>query len=170
MEEAPVQAIVVLGARVLPGGVPSGALQARVERGVELFRRGRAPLLVFAGGVTTEPVPEALAARDLALELGVPPSACLVETASRTTEENAVFTARLLRERGIRRVWLVSDPFHLFRASRSFWRQGIDALPVSTGWRDRGRGQRELLLWSLREVPALLRRPGLLLARRPRAR
>src|SRR4051794_31314946 len=44
-------AIVVLGARVLPGGIPSGALRARVEKAVELYKKGYAPKLIFSGGV-----------------------------------------------------------------------------------------------------------------------
>lgn len=163
----PAQAIVVLGARVHPGGVPSGALRARVERGAALFHEGLAPLLVFTGGGATHPT-EAEVAQGLAHALGVPASACLLETRSRTTQENAAFTAPLLASRGIHRVLLVSDPFHLFRAVRLFWWEGIDATPVATAWRERGLGTTERLLWSLREVPSLLRRPWLLAARRPR--
>src|SRR5690348_15399951 len=73
------QAIVVLGARVLEGGTPSGALQARAERAAELYHQGLAPLVVFSGGVGRYPPAEALAARDLALSLGIPPAACAVE-------------------------------------------------------------------------------------------
>jgi uncharacterized SAM-binding protein YcdF (DUF218 family) len=163
----PAQAIVVLGARVHPGGVASGALRARVERGAALFEQGLAPWLVFSGGVATHPPAEALVARGLARSLGVPASACLVETESRTTQENAVFTARLLKARGLSSVLLVSDPFHLFRAVRHFWWEGIDARPVATAWRERGLGKTELVLWSVRELPALLRRPWLFAARRP---
>lgn len=164
----PAQAIVVLGARVHPGGVPSSALRARVERGVMLFQRGLAPWLVFSGGVATHPPAEALVAQKLARSLGIPASACLVETQSRTTHQNAVLTARLLRARGLTRILLVSDPFHLFRAVRHFWWEGIDARPVATAWRERGLGTTEHLLWSLRELPALARRPWLFTARRPR--
>lgn len=162
------QAIVVLGARVHPGGVPSGALLARVERGVALFHQGLAPLLVFTGGVATHPPAEAEVSRRLAVSLGVPAEACLLEPDARTTAENARFTARLLAPRGIRRVLLVSDPFHLFRAVRHFWWEGLDATPVPTTWRERGLGTGELVVWSLRELPALARRPWLLFARPPR--
>jgi uncharacterized SAM-binding protein YcdF (DUF218 family) len=163
------QAIVVLGARVLPDGTPSGALQARVERGVELWHAGAAPLLVFSGGAVTHPIPEAEVAYRLAAGLGVPAEACLCELESRSTRENARRTAALLEPRGIRRVLLVSDPFHLFRAARSFWREGMDAEPVPTQWEARGLGRREHLLWTLRELPALLKDPGLFAVRRPGA-
>jgi uncharacterized SAM-binding protein YcdF (DUF218 family) len=161
------QAIVVLGARVLPDGSPSSTLRARVQRGVRLHLEGTAPLLVFSGGAVTHPMPEAVVARDLAKALGVPSDACLCEPESRSTRENAERTAALLRPRGIQRVLLVSDPFHLFRATRSFWREGLDAEPIPTDWEARGLGRLEHLLWTLRELPALLRDPGLLAVRRP---
>jgi uncharacterized SAM-binding protein YcdF (DUF218 family) len=141
-----------------------------VERGVELFHQGLAPLLVFTGGVVTHPPAEAEVAQALAISQGVPGSACLLEREARTTAENARFTARLLAARGLHRVLLVSDPFHLFRAVRHFWWEGLDAVPVATAWRERGLGTRELILWSLRELPALARRPWLLLAHPPRRR
>ena len=51
------------------------------------------------------------------------------EDASRTTWENAVFTARLLRPAGIETVVLVSQAWHLPRAIWAFERVGVAALP-----------------------------------------
>jgi uncharacterized SAM-binding protein YcdF (DUF218 family) len=155
-----VDAIVVLGARVHAGGVPSGALVARVERAVELFHEGRAEKIVFSGGVGAHPPAEAEVACTLAVSLGVPRDACLLEAQSRNTYENARFCAPILRGGGFERVWLVTDPFHCYRARQHFWRLGIDVVPVPTR-----RAQR--LRWWLRELPALLRAPSLLFARRP---
>ena len=55
MTTARAQAIVVLGARVLAGGAPGGSLRARVERGVELWREGAAPLPALSGGLGANP-------------------------------------------------------------------------------------------------------------------
>src|SRR3954470_7529970 len=82
-------AIVVLGARVLRGGVPSGALRARVEKAVELYLQGYAPKIIFSGGVGHNAPSEAQVARELAVSLGVPESACVLEEQSHSTEENA---------------------------------------------------------------------------------
>ena len=163
-------AIVVLGARVLPGGVPGGALRARVQRGVALWREGAAPLLVLSGGVGDHPPAEAEVMRALCLELGVPDEALLLEAHSRSTWDNARFTAALLRERGLGRVLLVTDPFHLFRARQHFWLQGVDAEPVAAPLDDRNLGLGERLAWRVRETFAVLYRPRLLFARRPEAR
>ena len=46
----PADVIVVLGAAPLPDGRPGPAMVRRVERGVELYREGRAPWLLMTGG------------------------------------------------------------------------------------------------------------------------
>jgi len=169
-EEAPpadVRIAVVLGARVLPGGVPSGALRARVERAVGLYRDGHVDRLLFSGGVGDHPPSEASLMCSLATSMGVPQSACILEENSHSTYENARFSAPILERLGVRRVLLVSDPYHLFRARQNFRRQGIDAVTVPATLTERHRRLHTRLYWTLREVVALLRRPALLWARAP---
>ena len=158
--------IVVLGARVLEGGRPSAALQARVERAVELYRAGAAPLLLFTGGARAHHPSEASVARALAVTLGVPEEACLVEEQSSSTYENAVHSARLLRARAIAEALIVSDRYHLYRARQCFRSQGIDAMPIAARLERRGLTRRSRA-WA-HEVVALLRRPSLFFARRPK--
>ncbi len=165
LEKAPV--IVVLGARVLEGGVASGPLRSRAERAVDLYRRGLADTLLFSGGVGDFPPSEASLARDIAVSLGVPSGACILEEESHSTAENARFSARILGERGVRKVLLVSDPYHLFRARQSFRLEGIEAIPVPALLTERHRKLSSRAYWTLREVLALLRRPALLMARAP---
>jgi uncharacterized SAM-binding protein YcdF (DUF218 family) len=161
------QAIVVLGARVLEDGTPSDALKARAERAAELYRQGLAPLVVFSGGVGRYPPAEALAARDHALTLGIPPAACAVETDSHSTAENAAFTARVLRARGLSEAILVSDPYHLLRARQYFWRAGVRVLPSPALLSGRNLSLPERCYWTVREAFALLLHPALWFAREP---
>lgn len=163
------QAIVVLGARVLEGGVPSGALQARVARAAELYRQGLAPLVVLSGGVGRHPPAEAVAARDVALSMGVPAQACEVEVESHSTAQNAAFTARLLRARGLSEVILVSDPYHLLRARQYFWREGLHVLPSPALLSERNLSLPERCYWTAREAFALLVHPSLWFVREPPA-
>ena len=121
------EAIVVLGCRPDSEGGASERLRRRVGRAVELYRAGAAPLLLFSGG-GSGPVPEAEIMRDLARAAGVPDAALLCEPASRNTVENAVNSTRLLRERGITRIVLVSDRTHLPRAALLFRRAGLDVV------------------------------------------
>jgi len=152
-------AIVVMGARVLPRGQPSRALQARAQRAAGLFHEGIAPLLLVSGGRVDMPKSEAQAGCEVAMGHRVPPEACLLEEQSRSTAQNAAFSAPLLKERGVRHVVLVSDGYHLLRAAAYFRKQGFRVSPVASGralpWRDE-------LYWTAREVGALFARPWLL--------
>jgi uncharacterized SAM-binding protein YcdF (DUF218 family) len=165
----PADALVVLGARVLEGGVPSRALQARVEKAVELYHQGLAPRLVLSGGVGLHPPAEARVMRELAVRRGVPAEACLLEEQSRSTEQNARYCARLLREVGARRVVVVSDPFHLLRARQHFRLNGFEVATSPAPLATRELHPVDRFYWSSREAVALLRHPRVLLARGPRA-
>lgn len=138
-------AIVVLGCRVGRDGSPSLAMRRRVGYAVSLFREGRAPRLVMTGGRgEDEPVSEASAAAKVAIGLGVPPEAILIEEESQSTEQNAEFARRAL---GRGEVLVVSDAYHVTRGARVFQRyfDEVDA----TGIRGAPLGG------ALREVAAL---------------
>ncbi|MBL8919512.1 MAG: YdcF family protein [Myxococcaceae bacterium] len=151
------QAIIVLGARVLPDGTPSEALVARVTHAVGLYRAGLGERLLFSGGGA--PVSEAAAAARLAIGAGVPEAACVLEPASGSTFENARRSAELLRAHAWSDAWLVTDDFHAYRAVSHFRRVGV-AVVASPVARELAMGSRAR--WTLREVVALLRRPWLL--------
>ena len=70
-------AIVVLGAGVMPMGVLTDESMRRLITGIELFKRGMAPVLVVSGpGRPDAPVPTEAAVRaKLAETMGIPPSA-----------------------------------------------------------------------------------------------
>lgn len=123
----------VLGTRVRPDGSPSPALRRRTLKGAEAVREGAAPLLVLSGGgrhrgvKTGEAPPEADVMQALAREAGVGEEQILLEPDSRNTFENALNTAEMLHGRGLRRVMVVSDRFHLPRALFVFRRLGLEA-------------------------------------------
>lgn len=152
------EAIVVLGARVLPDGTPSEALAARVAQAVALYRDGLGARLVFSGAGTGA-LPEALVASRLAVAAGVKESDCLLESDSQSTFTNAQRSVEVLRREGLRDVWLVTDDFHAYRAVSHFRRAGLEvvAAPVTRALAPTSRAT-----WTLREVVALLRRPWLL--------
>lgn len=136
----PVDAIVVLGARVQPGGRLSRSAAERVLCAVQLHQQGWAPVLLFTGGGAAELPAEADEMAAEALRLGVPGDALLVETSSRNTWENAAFSADVLRARKLRSAIVVTHAFHCRRTKRAFLRRGISALahPVSSTWMREG--------------------------------
>lgn len=122
---APADAIVVLGAAQYRGR-PSPVLRARLDHAVELYAQGLAPRLVLTGGMAEgDTASEAAVSRAYVLRAGVPDTALLLENEGRTTHQSLRAVAQLLEVRGLERVILVSDPFHLFRASVVARREGL---------------------------------------------
>ena len=157
----PLDAIVVLGAPLGPGGALTDVLEERIAAAAALWRAGGAPHGGATGG-GTGPRPEAAAMADALRALGVPD--VLVEPASRTTADNARLVAALLAPRGARSIWLVTQPFHGRRAARLFRAAGLEPhvwhIDGSLEYRDRPRALR----WLAREYAAWLKH----LARRDR--
>lgn len=142
------EAIVVAGCHVLPDGSPTVALKRRTELAVELWKEGIAPRIVLTGGVGKNGPSEAAVAAEVALGLGVPSEALILEERSTSTEENARFARDALGSSGP--VIVVSDTYHVLRCERVFNRyferaRGLGS--VSRPW-PRIKG-------SLREVGAL---------------
>ena len=145
VEEYPrADAIVVLGGATLPPLPPRIEVEVngsfdRLLHGLRLLRAGRAPRLILSGGavsfLTGSSLPEAARMARLAAELGVEPGQLLLESRSRNTRENAVHTARLLEERGLKRVLLVTSARHMPRAAAVFRKAGVDLVPAPTDFR-----------------------------------
>ncbi len=114
-EVGPVDAIVVLGAAQWDGR-PSPVLRARLEHAHELWRDGHAPWLVVTGGVGAgDTTSEAKVGQRFLAQLGVPQKNVLLEAAGRTTDQSMRGVAAILKEKQLKRVLLVSDPFHMLR-------------------------------------------------------
>lgn len=103
----------------------------RARYGAYLARWTELPLLVSGGSVRGESVSEAaLMATLIEDELHVPVR--WREERSRSTYENAQFSAELLKGEGIKRIALVSNAIHLPRAAEAFERMGMVVYPAPT--------------------------------------
>ena len=84
-----------------------GSHDTRVaDRGAELYLQDFAPVLIFSGGLGnfTQAMwdeSEADKFAKIAISLGVPKEAILIENKSTNTGENIMFTQKLLREKGL---------------------------------------------------------------------
>ncbi|TCO83785.1 DUF218 domain-containing protein [Plasticicumulans lactativorans] len=128
----PADAAVVLGAAAW-NGRPSPVFEERIKHALTLYNEGRVRVVVFTGGTGRgDNRSEAEVARAYALKRGIPATAVLTETESRSTWENLVGAKRLLDLHGLKRVLLVSDPLHMRRAMTMARDIGIDAHPSPT--------------------------------------
>ncbi len=121
------EAIVVLGAAQY-NGRPSPVLEARLRHGLDLYRRGLAPVMVVTGGRRSgDTFTEATAGYNWLRDRGVPDDAILKEVDGRNTWESLSAVARFLRSRGIDEVVLVSDNYHALRLEEVAREVGLDA-------------------------------------------
>lgn len=115
-EARQVDAIVVLGAAQYDGR-PSPQLAARLDHVVDLWNRGLAPVVVVTGGkLPGDRFTEAQASTRYLTRRGVPASAILAEDQSHNTYDSLVGVRDVLRQRGVTRVLLVTDPYHSLRS------------------------------------------------------
>lgn len=143
-------AILVLGGGLKPALAPRAAVEVseagdRLLTGLRLFRQNKAALLITSGAQVSfnsnDPaLPEALSARNLAIELGIPAKNILTNPNSRTTAEETKAIAKLGKQKGWQRILLVTSAIHMPRALASFNKhvstnpgaqQAIEVVPVS---------------------------------------
>jgi uncharacterized SAM-binding protein YcdF (DUF218 family) len=86
----------------------------RANQALELFQEGAAPSIIVSGDGDTSPIVQQL------VQGGVPPKAIELESQSRNTKENAEFTVRLLKKKGVHRAIIVTSWFHSRRALNTF--------------------------------------------------
>lgn len=138
--QAPV--IVVLGGGTAPVEYPRQIIEInsagdRMVYAAWLYHQGLAPNILLTGGALDWSQRGSTPAEEMAalmVLLGVPEEALWVEAGSRNTYENAVFSARLLAEKGIVRILLVTSAGHMYRAVRLFEAQGLEVIPLPTDY------------------------------------
>jgi uncharacterized SAM-binding protein YcdF (DUF218 family) len=102
----------------------------RVRYGAFIARKTKLPVLV-TGGSLFAPKPEAAIMKQvLEDELGT--KVRWTETQSRDTHENALFSAKILHNAGIRAVILVTQSNHIPRAQAEFTSAGLRVVPAPT--------------------------------------
>lgn len=110
---------------------PSALAKERLLRTAQLARETGRPVVTSGGDLDGLGEPEAeTLAREL-VQLGIPVR--WREGRAANTRENAVLSAALLREAGIRRVWVVTQAWHMPRLQASFAGTGVEPVPVAIG-------------------------------------
>jgi uncharacterized SAM-binding protein YcdF (DUF218 family) len=107
----------------------------------DLARRYPKAKIIFSGG-TSDPLKpglsEAAIVKQIFISWGIPADRILTEEQSQTTEENARFTARMLRPTPQSRWLLVTSSYHIPRAMGAFRKAGFNVLAFPAGPRTHG--------------------------------
>lgn len=135
-------AIVVLGGGTRGSDPPRPMVEVneagdRLLYGATLYHAAAAPIVLVTGGsiewLTPEGVgPEANDMSSLMGLLGVPPEALWLESRSRNTYENALFSREMLAEAGMTDILLVTSAMHMPRSVPLFEAQGLNVTPAPT--------------------------------------
>jgi len=118
-------AIVVFGAAEYVGK-PSPVYKARLDHAKNLYAHGIAPLIITLGGPGGDGYTEGGVGREYLMGTGIPESALIAETHSRSTSESATRLAVIARANNLRRLVIVSDAMHLFRIHAICAADGLD--------------------------------------------
>lgn len=142
--QGPLQADVIVilasGTRVaeFPRAIPEvGEVGDRLIYAAHLYQQGAAPLILHCGKANNlQNTGDSTGGGIFTLLgiMGVPREAVLLETTSENTHENAVVCGKILGERDLRRVILVTSAAHMPRAVGVFEHQGINVIPAPTGY------------------------------------
>lgn len=121
-------AIIVLGARVMPDGELSTTLLHRVQKALELYEQGLGDTLIVCGAQgSDEPTTEAQAMADYLISHGVPEEHVLLEDQSKDTVQNIRNAMALMQEFGLKSATVVTSEYHLTRALWIARNQGLEA-------------------------------------------
>lgn len=125
--------------------VLAGERGERVKFGVSLYQQGYAGKVLFSGGpIAAFPGGQKITWADMmknyAMTLGVPEKDIILQNESRSTQEDATFTYRLLQDPLRSSAILVTSPYHSKRALKIFKPVFIDiklhSVPVQKSWYD----------------------------------
>jgi uncharacterized SAM-binding protein YcdF (DUF218 family) len=120
--------------------VPLGQTAMNTLFALDRFRLQPASMLIASGGVQQDGgYSEAAVIRDALVRNQVPVDRIMVEESSGTTREQAIGTAKILRQLGATTCIVVTSPQQMGRAIDVFAREGIKVLPLRAG----------SLLWTL---------------------
>ena len=140
-------AVVVLGASVLPDGTPSDILQDRLEVAVDLYKEGAAQTIIVSGDNRTSHYNESAAMKRYCVELGVPAEDIYEDHAGFSTYESMYRAKNVFKADS---VIVATQGYHLYRAMFAAQGWGMDTRGVAT---DKGDYDNQNL-YSLREIGA----------------
>lgn len=128
-------AILVLGAFVLPDGSVSYMLNDRLTVGYQLYEQGKAPKVLVSGDHGRRDYDEVNTMKDFMKKKGVPGQDVFMDHAGFSTYES-MYRARDIFQ--VKKVIIVTQRYHLLRAVFIARKLGLDAYGVASDLHDYG--------------------------------
>ena len=109
---------VILGAAVWGGNRPSPVLRERINKGFEIYEKKYVSKLILTGGGSPNELTEAEVQKNELIKYGVDPKNLFVEAKSNSTNEQIQYVkSKYYKRFNYQKIILISDNFHLFRAT-----------------------------------------------------
>ena len=124
--------ILVLGCKVGADGTLSHMLEDRLRQGVALYELGAAPKLLMSGDHGTAEYDEVDAMKRYAVDAGIASQNVFMDHAGFSTYES-VYRAKEVFQ--VRRVIIVTQEYHLYRALMVAREMGLEAYGVAVNYR-----------------------------------
>ncbi len=118
-------AAIVFGQQIRADGTPSQRLCDRLDRAVDVYRRGLAPLIIVSGRIDGHGHDEAAIMAGYLEQHGVPRSAIIEDNTGYTTFATAVNFRAIAHRHGIKNVIVISQYYHIARIRLAFHKAGI---------------------------------------------
>lgn len=128
-----VDCILVLGCGVKDDGTPSAMLEDRLRRSVELFHTEAAPKLLMSGDHGRVTYNEVWTMKQYAMDHDIASSDIFMDHAGFSTYES-IYRARDVF--GVKKIIIISQEYHLYRALYIANALGVEAYGVSANYRD----------------------------------
>jgi uncharacterized SAM-binding protein YcdF (DUF218 family) len=100
--------------------ISGGDTDARISEGVHMYLQKWSDKIIFSGAAASGDVSNALSMKRIAIADGIPAENIIIEENSKTTSENAQFTADILKQMNANSIILVTSPYHQRRANNEF--------------------------------------------------
>ena len=107
----------------------------RLLTAVRLQKELAVPIILSGGQVYSDSGPEAVIAKRILMDLGVPEDKIIVESKSINTTQNAKFSTEIMRERGLNKPILVTSAFHMRRSVLNFAKNGMEVTAYPSDYR-----------------------------------
>lgn len=123
--------IIIYGCFVNEDGTPCNVLKDRLDKGIELYKKGAAPKIIMSGDHSSDDYNEVAVMKQYAIDAGVPSEDIFMDHEGYSTYETAYRAKEVF---DAKKVILVTQEYHLYRAIYIAESLGIETYGVASDY------------------------------------
>lgn len=126
MKDKSYDTLIILGNPAKDDGTPSAILKTRLDKGLEVYKTGKAKYIITTGGAAHNFYVEAEIMQNYLVDKGVPAESIIQDQVSLNTIDNAENCAKLMKIYGLETALIITSSFHAKRAKLLFEKQNLN--------------------------------------------